>query len=70
MIRSIEKFIEEFHGWKFPVDLSIICRKMNLRVENAILPNYIKGYYNSEKRIIYLNSNLSHHTSRFIIARE
>jgi Zn-dependent peptidase ImmA (M78 family) len=70
MIKSVEKFIEEFHGWSFPIDLNKICDKLNVKVENTILPKYLKGYYNRENHSIYLNSELNNHSARFILARE
>jgi Zn-dependent peptidase ImmA (M78 family) len=70
MIKSIEKFIEEFHGWSFPIDLNKICERIDVKVEVTNLPGYLKGYYDQEKRCIFLNSNLKHHSARFFLARE
>jgi len=70
MIRSIEKFIKNFHGWNFPLDLNLLCKNLNTKIERSNLPDYIKGYYNREIGSIVLNSNLTHHNERFIISRE
>jgi Zn-dependent peptidase ImmA (M78 family) len=70
MVKSIEKFVEEFHGWSFPIDLYKICEKLGVKVEQTALPKYLKGYYNRKERCIYLNSGLNKHSSRFFLARE
>jgi Zn-dependent peptidase ImmA (M78 family) len=70
MIKVVEIFIREFHGWKFPIDLNKICTNLKISIESVELPANIKGYYDKSKRVIFINSKLGHHYSRFITARE
>jgi hypothetical protein len=70
MIKAVEEFIKEFHGWNFPIDLNKICKNLRISLEPVELPSNIKGYFDKSHKKIFYNSNLSHNSSRFIIARE
>jgi Zn-dependent peptidase ImmA (M78 family) len=70
MIKVVEKFIREFHGWEFPIDLNKICRNLKIELEQIDLPPNIKGYFQKSSRKIVINSKLGHHYARFITGRE
>jgi len=70
MTKSVAEFLKQMHGWSFPVDLNIICGKMGISIERSIIPGYLKGYYNSGKKSIIVNSSLDRHAERLIIAME
>jgi Zn-dependent peptidase ImmA (M78 family) len=70
MVKVVEKFIREFHGWSFPIDPEKICKNLNISLESVELPENIKGYFNKTQNKIIINSKLAHHSARFITARE
>ena len=70
MIKSINEFIIQFHGWSFPIDLEKICDKLNIKIKQKILPKYLRAYYDHKNRTIFINSNLDKTRARFYIAME
>lgn len=70
MIIVVSEFIKQMHGWKFPIDLEVICNKMNIRTERIILPHYLEAFYSHNDRTIFVNSKLDRYNTRFVIAME
>lgn len=70
MVKTVAEFIKQMHGWKFPVAPEIICEKLNIKIERIDLPKYLRGYYDIEKRTIFINSDLDKYSTRLTIAME
>lgn len=68
MSKSVIEFLKQMHGWSFPVDPEKICMNMNVSFERVELPRYLTGYYDKEKRTIFINKSKNRYYYRFALA--